>query len=131
MSEHGFIGRTIVGVEDDDWPWLLRLDDGTAVEFDITDYGDTVTLTHLTDEVLRRRAAEEAERLVQVEKDRVEREKREKETHAHIARMREQLDPEAFEKWRRATYPTTVETLRDVWTSSSILEQFGAKAEIP
>lgn len=126
MSAESFIGRTITGLEVDDYNrrWLLRLDDGTAVEFAVEGYEGEGDVTHLTDEVIRQRALDaEAERLARGESVRLAKEqailKR-----AHMAEMREQLNPEAFEKWRRETYPTLPETLKDVWASGPLLEQW-------
>jgi hypothetical protein len=122
------IGRTITGIEppstENGWQWLLRLDDGTAVEFAVTDYGDEITVEHLTPEVLRQREADaEAERLARWEARQRTLEVNERK-RVHIAEMRSQLTPKAFEKWRRETYPTMTETLKDVWTAPKIQKQF-------
>lgn len=136
MSDETFIGRTITGIErpisehgewEDDRRWLLRLDDGTAVEFAAEGYEiDETTVTHLTEEVLRQRAIDaEADRLEREEQLARTLEARER-ARVHMDQMRGQLDPEAFEKWRRKTYPTLPETLKEVWSGPSMQEQFAA-----
>ena len=58
MTDHGFIGRTIVGFEIDDYDrrWLLRLDDGTAVELSVEGFEGEGKVVHLTDEVIEQQA---------------------------------------------------------------------------
>lgn len=129
------IGRTIVGVErpvsehgdyEDERRWLLRLDDGTAVEFAATGWEvDEVTVTHLTPEVLREREVDrERECLERAEESRRQAEANAR-RQAHIDRMRGELDPKEFERWRQKTYPTMNEILKDAWTGP-VLQQMTA-----
>lgn len=128
MSAESFIGRTITGLEEVHGSLLLlRLDDGTAAEVAIDGYDDELTVTHVTDEVVAQRAiTAERERRVNEEYRRRLAEAAEKQ-RAHKAQMRAELNPEAFEKWRRETYPTLNETLKDVWTGPLVAEQFQAR----
>lgn len=127
MSAESFLGRTITGLEEVHGNLLLlRLDDGTAVEVAIEGYDDELVVTHVTEEVVAQRAiTAERERRVNEEYRRRLAEAAEKK-RVHIAQMRKQLDPEAFEKWRRETYPTLNESLKDVWTGPLVAEQFQA-----
>lgn len=130
MSTKTFIGRSITAIEppgaENDWQWLLRLDDGTAIEFGVRDYGDEITVTHLTPEVLQQRALDrEAERL-ESEAERIRRALAAERRRVHMDEMRGQLDPATFEKWRRETYPTTTEVIKDAWSSAPLAEQFAA-----
>jgi hypothetical protein len=126
------VGRTIAGLEQqDEYTWLLRLDDGTAVEFAARGWDvDETSVTHLTPEVLRQREVD-AETARREREEEIRRNLEEgRRRREHIARMRAQLDPEAFERWRRETYPTFAEILKDVWTRPRIAEALSAPSSL-
>jgi hypothetical protein len=133
------IGRTIVGVErprseygdyDDERRWLLRLDDGTAVEFAATGWEvDEVTVTHLTPAVLHQREVDREREAQEREEERQRWEEANARKQAHIAEMRAKLDPDAFERWRRETYPEVGEILKDTWTGP-MLQQMTARSPL-
>jgi hypothetical protein len=137
-ADPGFIGRTITGIErppsehgdwEDDRRWLLRLDDGTAVEFTAEGYEvDAVTVVHLTEDVLRQRAIDtEAERVAHEEEMQRAHEARERQ-RIHIEEMKTKLAPNAFKKWRRETYPTHAEILKDAWTGPVARQAFASSS---
>jgi hypothetical protein len=123
ITGHSNDGRTV----------LIHLDDGTDLEITGTSYeSPELEVTHLTPKVLEERAkAEKAERKRR-KAEVAAAAKASARRRAHIDEMRSRVETGAmtsaeFEKWRRATYPTLDETLRDVWTGPRMAEQvFGS-----